>query len=189
MGRIFLIVSAAVMMTACASISEEQCLAGNWEELGYKDGSNGVSVDRVSKYANVCSEHGVSVDQHLYSQGYEQGIQNYCTDTRGFRVGEGGSSFNQACTGFTDYELAFADGRIIYEIEQEYAYLLDEYENLGEQFYQLDTELKVEGITDSERKDLRRKQDRIKHKLRGLRLDIRDFETAHGFARTRLDGF
>ena len=60
---------------------------------------------------------------------------------------------------------------------------------LGEQFYQLDTELKVEGLTDSKRKDIRRKQDRIKHKLRGLRLDIRDFETAHGFSRTRLDGF
>ena len=48
--------------------------AGDWQELGFKDGSKGANIDRVHKYTNVCAEHGVSVQSSLYSKGYEQGL-------------------------------------------------------------------------------------------------------------------
>ena len=188
MGRLFLILSASFCITACASISEEQCLSENWQELGYKDGSSGINIDRVNKYTEVCSEHGVTVNANLYSAGYKQGIQTYCTDTRGFRAGEGGSRFNNACSGFTGYEHAYSEGRVIYEIESEYAYLIKEYNDLLDDYISIQATLKTdETFTDKERKKLRLKQDRIKRELLGLRYDIRDFENVHGFSRTRLE--
>lgn len=189
MGRLFLVLSASLCITACASISEEQCLSGNWQELGYKDGSNGTNIDRVDEYADVCSEHGVTVNANLYSTGYKQGIQTYCTDTQGFRAGENGSSFNKACSGFTGYEHAYSEGRVIYEIESEYAGLIKEYNDLLDDYISIEATLKAdETFTEKERKNLRSKQDRIKRELRGLRYDIRDFESVHDLGRTPLEG-
>ena len=189
MGRILLVLSVSLFITGCASISEEQCLAGNWQELGYKDGSSGASTTRVQKYAEVCTEHGVSVNQDLYLIGYKQGIESYCTDARGFRSGEGGSSFNEACLGFTEYEQAFSEGYVIYQIKSEYASLINEYNDRLDDFYVIEDKLKIdENLSDKERKRLHLKQERIKRELRGLRYDIRDFENTHGFSRTRLDG-
>lgn len=189
MGRLFFILSTALCLTACASISQEQCVAGNWQELGYKDGSNGANIDRVSKYADICTEHGVTLDTGLYSEGYTQGIETYCTDTRGYRAGEGGSSFNESCFGFTGYEQAYSEGRVVFEIESEYAHLLDEYDGLLKDYIAIEKTLKVdETLSDKDRKKLYLKQDRIKRELRGLRYDIRDFENVHGFPRIRLEG-
>lgn len=189
MGRIFLFTIIMGMLGACASISPEQCLAGNWQELGYQDGAKGASADKVNKYTQVCAEHGVSVQQELYSTGYDQGIQSYCTDDRGYRSGESGSSFNQACTGFSYYEAAYVEGRVIYDINREYAYLLDEYEGLGYKFYELEEKLKSPNLSDVEVKTLRRTKIRIQRNLRLLRTDIRDFEIQHKFARADLPRF
>ena len=38
-------------VSACASISEDQCAAGNWAERGYKDGLKGKSSASISKYS------------------------------------------------------------------------------------------------------------------------------------------
>ena len=189
MGRMFIITSMMVMLGACASISEEQCLAGDWQELGFEDGTKGANIDRVHKYTNVCAEHGVSVQANLYSKGYEQGLPLYCTHRRGLNSGTNGSSFNQACTGFIHYEQAYSQGRVVYEIEREYAYLLDEYESLSRKFYELADKFSDASLTDKERKDLKRKQSRIKRNLRGLRIDILAFESLHGFSQSCLEAF
>ena len=163
--------------------------AGDWQELGFKDGSKGANIDRVHKYTNVCAEHGVSVQSSLYSKGYEQGLPLYCTHRRGLNSGTNRASFNQACTGFIHYEQAYSEGRVVYEIEREYAYLLDEYESLIRKFYELADKFSDASLTDKERKDLKRKQSRIKRNLRGLRIDIRTFESLHRFSQSRLEAF
>ena len=78
---------------------------------------------------------------------------------------------------------------MVYEIEREYAYLLDEYESLSRKFYELADKFSDASLTDKERKDLKRKQSRIKRNLRGLRIDILAFESLHGFSQSRLEAF
>jgi len=42
------ILSVAVIgFTGCASISEDECLSGNWSDIGYKDGVNGKSRRKI----------------------------------------------------------------------------------------------------------------------------------------------
>ena len=189
MGRLLFGLSLMLLITGCASISQEQCLAGNWQDLGYKDGRNGADITRVQNYAEVCTEHGVRLNADLYSVGYKQGIQTYCTEARGFRSGEDGSSFNKACLEFTEYKRAFSDGRVIYEIKSKYYELINEYKGLLDDYYALETKLEVEDtLSFKKRKKLQLKQKQITRELRGLRYDIRDYEKIHGFERIRLDG-
>ena len=58
-----ILLSAAALVIAslsgCASISEDQCLAGNWAERGYKDGAKGVSRGRLADYADTCAKYAV----------------------------------------------------------------------------------------------------------------------------------
>lgn len=39
---------AGVTATGCATMSPEECLQANWEEVGYNDGAAGYPVDRKS---------------------------------------------------------------------------------------------------------------------------------------------
>ena len=78
---------------------------------------------------------------------------------------------------------------MVYKIEREYVYLLDEYESLSHKFYELADKFSDANLTDKERKDLKRKQSRIKRNLRGLRIDILAFESLHGFSQSRLEAF
>ena len=55
-------VFAALALSGCASISEEQCVYGNWAERGYNDGLSGKSRKTLSDYAKTCGEYGVLPD-------------------------------------------------------------------------------------------------------------------------------
>jgi len=44
--KIILAISGAVLISGCATISEESCIEGSWEKLGYEDALGGSSRDR-----------------------------------------------------------------------------------------------------------------------------------------------
>jgi len=179
MGRLLFITGLAVVLTGCASISEDQCLAGNWEALGFKDGSNGYAASRISDYADVCSKYDVSVDTKLYLTSHEQGVQRYCTPQRGYDAGENGSSFNQVCSSFAGYEDGYSEGYIVYEIEQGHQALHSDYDAALADYEDVEFRLQDEALSADEHKRLKKKLKRLKRELNDLERELADYESSH----------
>ena len=114
--KIFFITSclamSALAMSSCATISEEECLAGGWEDIGFRDGENGKSQARLADYNATCSKFSVEPDRTAYLRGYDQGLQLYCNYDRGFSRGSDGNSAQARCEAFPEsgYFLGYEQG-------------------------------------------------------------------------------
>ena len=81
------ILAAAAALSGCNSMSAQECLATDWRTVGYEDGVNGYTGDRIGHYRKACSEHGVTPNLEQYQAGREQGLREFCKPANGFRVG------------------------------------------------------------------------------------------------------
>lgn len=86
-----------LVLSACASLSEEECLAADWYTIGVEDGAKGQPMQRIGAHRKACAEVGVQPDMDRYSQGRDFGLQSFCTRERGYREGEAGRSYNGVC--------------------------------------------------------------------------------------------
>jgi len=118
-----------VISTGCATISEEDCLAGNWADRGFKDGKDGVSRDRLLDYSETCAKFGASPDRAAYLANFERGVLRYCTYNTGFERGEAGRDYNEVCSGTLadDFSVGYEDGRAVYAIYQKHKSLIADY--------------------------------------------------------------
>lgn len=172
-------------LSGCATISEDKCLAGNWQELGYRDGSNGVKRDKASKIADICAKYGVEMDFDAYISGFERGLPNYCTYERGFALGENGSSYNQLCAGplAVDFAPGYDEGRAVYEVYKEHKSLISIYESKLDDIAGVKGRLKTEDLSAEDEKRLRKKLRRFRRQAEDMKIDIRAWERLHNLSR------
>ncbi|WP_037027183.1 DUF2799 domain-containing protein [Psychromonas aquimarina] len=85
------------LLTACSSMSPQECKTANWQSIGYSDGQSGVSSNRVNDYIKDCAEAGVSVDTAQWQKAYEKGLNLYCIPENGYRVGRAGEEYYGVC--------------------------------------------------------------------------------------------
>lgn len=131
------LVSAALAGCQSASISESQCLAGDWETVGYRDGANGYRSTELLEHQNACVKHGVIPDRASYMVGWTRGVREYCEASNGFDVGARGEGQNNVCPddlrdGFLS---SYHDGRELYLARLEVANLERE---INEREYRLE---------------------------------------------------
>lgn len=81
----------ALFLAGCASLSPEQCLQADWRQIGFTDGTGGVSAARINDHAKACAEVGVRPNLDEYLRGREQGLVTYCQPENGFTIGRSGS--------------------------------------------------------------------------------------------------
>lgn len=79
------------------SVSESQCIAGDWQTIGYRDGANGYRSTQLLNHQNACVKHGVIPDRASYMAGWEQGVREYCEANNGYDVGERGEGYDNVC--------------------------------------------------------------------------------------------
>lgn len=94
------IISLAAMMlmvAGCASVSKEDCLLTDWYEIGRMDGRQGKPRTAFQGRAKACLEHGISADRQAYYNGHDQGLNYYCTEQKGFELGQKGLPYNSVC--------------------------------------------------------------------------------------------
>ncbi len=177
-GALVILPFAVIGLSACATISEDECIAGSWQDIGYKDGRNGNSRGKFADIAKTCAKYNVRPDRAAYMSGYDRGLPLYCTYDKGYRRGEDGSSLNQECVaaGFTAYADGHADGRVFYEIKSEYQGLIDQHENRIEALMDVRRRLKDDELSDQENKRLRKKAYRLENEAEDIRIDIRAME-------------
>lgn len=97
--RTTMILLAALVLLAsgCATMSEEECLVADWHAIGYEDGAAGLQVAQLGKRREACADYGVRPDATAYRAGRDEGLQLYCTEHRGFRLGRAGGGYNGVC--------------------------------------------------------------------------------------------
>ncbi len=98
MKLLWLLLTAMVGLSGCASMTKDQCLLANatsWESIGLIDGSDGWDPDRrLAMHRDACKEVRILPDRTTYMRGWNNGVIEYCTPDRGYSVGLSGSSGN-----------------------------------------------------------------------------------------------
>ena len=86
-----------LVMSGCATMSGDECMATDWSAVGYEDGARGYTTERFSGHRKACAKHGITADFGAYQSGREQGLVEYCQPGRGFDVGVNGSRYYGVC--------------------------------------------------------------------------------------------
>ena len=97
--RILFLIAALAALSACATLSEEECRAGNWTDIGLRDGADGREPDHLSRHAKACADYGIAPDAALWEEGRQAGIPLYCRPERAWREGADGRRLTSVCIG------------------------------------------------------------------------------------------
>ena len=104
-------VSAAVLallvLSGCAGMSDEECMATDWSAVGYEDGARGYTAESFSRHRKACAKHGITADFGAYQAGRDRGLIEYCQPGRGYDVGVSGGRYYGVCS--ADLEPDFLD--------------------------------------------------------------------------------
>lgn len=168
--RVIGLAAAAVLVSSCASMSEQECLSANWLDQGFRDGRSGQPLTRFQEHRQACAKVGIRPDQRLYLQGREQGIVHYCTPSNAIEEGRLGRQYRNACPAHLEHEffLAYERGKQVYDAEQGI-------EKLNRESKQLEQRLKTDKDKDS-RRSIRQELRDLDRQLQGAREDVRYLE-------------
>jgi len=100
--RSAIIAGGALALANCASLSEKQCRSQDWQNIGYRDGSNGHSDFRMSDHQEACAKYDIAPDSNAYDTGRQRGLERYCTITGGLRAGRNGGVYAGVCPAKTE---------------------------------------------------------------------------------------
>ena len=116
-----IVATLAVVLTVAGcggnpSVSESQCIAGDWQTVGYRDGVNGLRSTQLLQHQDACVQHDVFPDRDSYMVGWEQGMREYCKPHNAFVTGERGQRYSNVCPASMDHEFqeAYQEGRELY---------------------------------------------------------------------------
>lgn len=171
--RYVILAVAAVALAGCATMSEEQCLAGDWGGQGFNDGAAGHPYSRLNEHTEACARHGVYPDAAAYAAGRDQGLRQYCTAPNGFHVGRSGNGYAGVCPAGleADFMYGYNDGRLLWSADQQVNTAINAVNNARNRANQLENEIRVEedSLSDSALTDAQR--DTIRARIRRLRDD------------------
>jgi hypothetical protein len=133
-----LILAAVAALAGCNSMSAQECLSTDWRTVGYEDG-----VNRIGRYRNACSEHGVTPNLGMYQSGREDGLREFCKPANGFRVGARGASYSGVCPAELDQSFvdAYQSGRQLYSLRSRVGSAQNELHSMRSELDQIDRDL------------------------------------------------
>ena len=182
------VASIALLVSGCASLSESQCVASDWETVGYRDGLAGKQSTQLLNHQNACVKHGTVPDRDAYLAGWEDGVRQYCQPSNGFNAGEAGRSFPNVCPDDLQdaYYEAYQEGRRLYMAQAEIDGLNRQIAQKEYRINQLAAELtsaEAELIADEttalqrvrlldQTKDLAAEQGELEAEIQQLRVDV-----------------
>lgn len=78
-----LAVAAVLAATGCAQMTENQCRASDWYQVGYRDADIYGLRPQVDQYAYQCQAYGVQAAENLYMAGWTDGFREWNTRVMG----------------------------------------------------------------------------------------------------------
>ena len=95
--RYFLILTALLVVSSCATLSENECRSGDWYAIGLKDGADGRKPDFILQHAKACNEFGIAPKAKPWREGRTEGLKRYCTVPNAYDVGSRGRRLSPVC--------------------------------------------------------------------------------------------
>lgn len=104
------------LVSGCATLDREECLAADWYLLGFGDAAAGHGAQRIDEHRSACAEYGVIPILDDYRVGHQQGKREYCTWEKGYAIGRHGEGLNPICDGELkyDFQSGYDIGRGVY---------------------------------------------------------------------------
>lgn len=180
MLRRILLLALLLHISACSSISKDECLQGDWYSLGVNDGKAGELSSKFRDYQKDCAAHGVTPDFNTYQQGHSQGLVFFCDFSHGEAWGRAGKEYNTACTGKLEppFRQGFQQGqrwykakKVVDDLAGAIADLQNRNLNLREDIYAINQRIAVEQNA-SARAALLNQADRIRYQMEGYNQEI-----------------
>lgn len=169
MPRSFCLLVFVVLLGGCAAMTESECQYADWHRLGERDARQGRPASYFAERAAACQEHGLAADRRAYQQGWQQGLEHFCTPGAGFRHGLHGDSYRDICPHHS--ERAFLAG---YELGLDIHQAREHLDSLDRRVVSLEAELEELDDPDSDEADA------IRDEIRDRRYEIRALERELG---------
>lgn len=111
------LLAGTALLSSCATLSEDECLVGDWRQIGFTDGASGKPADILRNHGEACARFGVGTDYELWRAGYEAGLDIFCTPETALAIGARGESYDGVCQGDRAalFAEAYADGRLLHD--------------------------------------------------------------------------
>lgn len=143
--RIYLALFLTFTLVCCASMTKEECLSANWNEIGNRDGGNGRSISSFDGYVKDCAKVNVVPDRSTYIRGRDVGLSRYCTLNKGYGFGLTGNDYFGICANHN--ETAFLRGRKlgleIFALEKAHEDALAKVKSLDKEIADAENEIKT----------------------------------------------
>ncbi|MEM1379150.1 MAG: DUF2799 domain-containing protein [Pseudomonadota bacterium] len=69
----------ALVLSGCATLSEDECQLADWNARGIADGQNGETPARFQRYTEACNRFGIAPDFAAWEAGRKTGLKTFCT--------------------------------------------------------------------------------------------------------------
>tara|TARA_B100000029_G_C16947640_1_gene731297 strand:+ start:158 stop:550 length:393 start_codon:yes stop_codon:yes gene_type:complete len=86
-----------VLLSGCASLTENQCKVANWYKIGLKDAEKGHEESRIEDHKKSCAKLKITPNPEQYKKGREVGLQEFCTESKGLSYGISRRDFPDIC--------------------------------------------------------------------------------------------
>jgi hypothetical protein len=170
------ILSAALLFTGCATLSETECRQADWEALGEADGALGYPPERIAEHREACAEYGIAPDAAAYARGRLAGLDRLCTIPGGLAHGRAGRGYSGVCP--PGYERDFYDG---YQVGRRIHDVRTELERTEEDIDDIEFDLRRNDLDETRRQILyfqltEKERDRrmLRRELSALEQEARD---------------
>jgi len=145
---LFYLLVMLIFFSGCATMKKDECLTADWYNIGFEDGTQGYKVSRIANHRKACSKYDIAPDLDLYLRGRDQGLIEYCTAYKGYRLGIKGRSYNDVCQG--NLKKAFLEayniGRDIYLFERDVKAEQGKLDDLTTEMTELDKKIKAKEL-------------------------------------------
>lgn len=105
-----LILMILLLLGGCSTISKKDCVRGDWQTIGFRDGKQGYDPNRLQNHAKICAKSDVIPDATAYIRGHKVGVRAYCTPENGSAVGRREGDYTGVCP--EDLEYAFLENYV-----------------------------------------------------------------------------
>lgn len=159
--------AAALLAGGCASLSEQDCRAGDWVDVGRKDGTRGLPVDELEKHRDACKAHDITPDAKNYRRGHAEGLKLYCTPQGGYVAARRGEIYREVCPAGLQrpFLAAFRNGREVHT-------LLEEVRELRRRADEVQVAAMSGDMSPEQRTDLRFRAEEAKQRLKMKEWDL-----------------
>lgn len=109
-----------IILSACSSLSKEECSEMDWKKKGFDQSIEGRSSEAYLKFAKQCRKHSVEVPHDRFFEGYREGLKVYCTYSNGFKYGSyGRDMFTECEPHHPEFRTGYIEGFQQFKIKKE----------------------------------------------------------------------